>query len=169
MTGDGWQKGADGVWAKDGREAEFSIVSLAGNKRRELTQQILQTQLKQAGFRMTIKNTSPADLFGKKAPSGDFELGLWTLVDTFPDPALSNSFSSTSIPTEANGRSGINFTRTKIDGLDPLLAEVDRETDPAKRAKASKRGTSCSPAPSPPSRSAPCRTSCSGATGSAAR
>lgn len=140
MTGDGWQKGADGIWAKDGRKAQFSIVSLAGNKRRELTEQILQSQLEQAGFRMTIKNTSPADLFGKKAPSGDFELGLWTLVDTFPDPALSNSFSSTSIPTEANGQSGINFMRTKIDGLDPLLAEVDRETDPVKRAETSKQG-----------------------------
>ncbi|MFD3487473.1 peptide ABC transporter substrate-binding protein [Streptomyces sp. NPDC058665] len=139
MTGDGWKKGSDGIWAKDGRRAEFGIVSLAGNKRRELTEQILQTQLKQAGFRMTIRNTSPADLFGKQAPAGNYEMGLWTLVDTFPDPALSNSFSSTSIPTEANGQSGINFVRAKIDGLDPLLAAVDRETDPAKRAESSRQ------------------------------
>ncbi|MFJ6983132.1 MULTISPECIES: peptide ABC transporter substrate-binding protein [unclassified Streptomyces] len=139
MKADGWAKGGDGIWAKDGRRAEFSIVSLAGNKRRELTEQILQTQLKQAGFRMTIKNTTPADLFGKKAPAGDFQMGLWTLVDTFPDPALSSSFSSTSIPTEANDRSGINFVRSRIDGLDPLLATVDRETDVKKRVEASRQ------------------------------
>ncbi|MFI0772028.1 peptide ABC transporter substrate-binding protein [Streptomyces melanosporofaciens] len=139
MQGDGWAKGSDGIWAKDGRRAEFTIVSLAGNKRRELTEQILQTQLKQAGFRMTIKNTTPANLFGKQAPAGTFQMGLWTLIDTFPDPTQSNSFSSTSIPTEANGRSGLNFVRARIDGLDPLLATVDRETDPRKRVAASRQ------------------------------
>ncbi|MEV5082915.1 peptide ABC transporter substrate-binding protein [Streptomyces sp. NPDC056159] len=139
MQGDGWAKGGDGIWAKDGRRAEFTIVSLAGNKRRELTEQILQTQLQQAGFRMTIKNTTSADLFGKVAPSGTYQMGLWTIVDTFPDPTLSNSFSSTSIPTAANGGSGLNFVRARIDGLDPLLATVDRETDTKKRVEASRQ------------------------------
>ncbi|MFF0447917.1 peptide ABC transporter substrate-binding protein [Streptomyces sp. NPDC004609] len=137
MSGAGWKKNGDGVWAKDGRPAQFTIVSLAGNKRRELMEQILQLQLKQAGFRMTIKNTSAATLFGKQAPAGDFDLGLWTLVDYFPDPALSNSFSTTSIPDAKNGNSGINFTRTRVDGLDQLLNRVDTELDDGARKDAS--------------------------------
>ncbi len=137
MTGAGWAKNADGIWAKNGRPARFTIVSLAGNKRRELTEQVLQTQLKEAGFQLDIKNTTPANLFGKQAPAGDFQMGLWTLVDTFPDPSLSNSFSSTSIPTEANGNSGINFIRAKVDGLDPLLEQVDAELDETARTAAS--------------------------------
>ncbi|WP_113701655.1 peptide ABC transporter substrate-binding protein [Nonomuraea lactucae] len=137
MTGAGWARNGEGVWAKDGRPARFTIVSLAGNKRRELTEQVLQTQLKEAGFQLDIKNTTPANLFGKQAPAGDFQMGLWTLVDTFPDPSLSNSFSSTRIPTEANGHSGINFIRANVEGLDELLETVDTELDITVRKEAS--------------------------------
>jgi len=41
MTSDGWAKGADGIWAKGGKKAELEIKSTTGNKRRELTEQIL--------------------------------------------------------------------------------------------------------------------------------
>ncbi len=57
MTGAGWSRGGDGIWAKDGKKAEMTITSLAGNKRRELTEQILQQQLKEAGFTLKITNS----------------------------------------------------------------------------------------------------------------
>ena len=40
----------------------------AGNKRRELTEEIMQPELKAAGFDMTIKNTSADNLFGSTLP-----------------------------------------------------------------------------------------------------
>lgn len=137
MKGDGWAKNADDVWAKDGETATFSIKTLAGNKRRDLTVQVLQSQLKDAGFEMTIDQVTPADLFGTIAPQGDFQAGLWALVDTFPDPTLSSTFSSVNIPSEANGFSGINFYRTDIPGLDDLLGQVDSELDTDARITAS--------------------------------
>ncbi|KJL24447.1 Oligopeptide-binding protein AppA precursor [Microbacterium oxydans] len=137
MTSDGWAKNADGVWAKDGETATFSIKTLAGNKRRDLTVQVLQSQLADAGFEMTIDQVTPADLFGTIAPQGDFQAGLWALVDTFPDPTLSSTFSSVNIPSEANGFSGINFYRTSIPGLDDLLGQVDSELDQDARVAAS--------------------------------
>ncbi|MGN7949235.1 ABC transporter family substrate-binding protein [Microbacterium sp. 22215] len=133
MEGDGWSKNSDGVWAKGGETATFSIKTLAGNKRRDLTVQVLQSQLADAGFEMTIDQVTPADLFGMIAPQGDFQAGLWALVDTFPDPTLSSTFSSVNIPSEANGYSGINFYRTDIEGLDDLLGQVDSEVDPDAR------------------------------------
>lgn len=133
MEGDGWSKDSDGVWAKGGETATFSIKTLAGNKRRDLTVQVLQSQLADAGFEMTIDQVTPADLFGTIAPQGDFQAGLWALVDTFPDPTLSSTFSSVNIPSEANGYSGINFYRTDIEGLDDLLGQVDSEVDPDAR------------------------------------
>lgn len=137
MTSDGWDKNADGVWAKGGETATFSIKTLAGNKRRDLTVQVLQSQLADAGFEMTIDQVTPADLFGTIAPQGDFQAGLWALVDTFPDPTLSSTFSSVNIPSEANGFSGINFYRTSIPGLDDLLGQVDSELDQEARVAAS--------------------------------
>ncbi|MFJ6572519.1 peptide ABC transporter substrate-binding protein [Streptomyces sp. NPDC091292] len=133
MKADGWAKGGDGIWAKDGRKARFTITSMAGNKRRELTQQILQTQLEKAGFAMSIKNTSAANLFAKVAPAGDFDLGLWTLVDTFPEPSLGASFRSEAIPSAANGNAGINFMRVRIPALDPLLGDVAAAMDDTAR------------------------------------
>jgi peptide/nickel transport system substrate-binding protein len=86
---------------------------------------------------MTIANSTGAEIFSKLAPEGDFELGLWTIIDTVPEPTLSASFTSTAIPSEANGFSGINFVRTNIPGLDDLLATVDRSVDDDERIAAS--------------------------------
>jgi peptide/nickel transport system substrate-binding protein len=137
MEGEGWKKNSDDVWAKGGETATFSIKTLAGNKRRDLTVQVLQSQLADAGFEMTIDQVTPADLFGTIAPQGDFQAGIWALVDTFPDPTLSSTFSSVNIPSEANGFSGINFYRTDIPGLDDLLGQVDSEIDTDARIQVS--------------------------------
>ncbi|MFD3584245.1 ABC transporter substrate-binding protein [Streptomyces sp. NPDC058683] len=133
MKADGWTKNGSGYWAKNGKEAAFAVTSLAGNQSRELTEQILQAQLAKAGFRVTIKNSTPANIFGKLAPAGDFQLGLWNLTDSFPNPTLSATFSSTAIPSAANGQSGINFMRIRIPGLDPVLERVDTELDDSAR------------------------------------
>ncbi|GAA1911600.1 ABC transporter substrate-binding protein [Nocardioides hwasunensis] len=139
MTGDGWAKDSSGTWAKDGRTATFAVETLAGNKRRDLTLQILQDQLATAGFEMTINATTPADLFGKTAPNGDFQAALYTLIDTFPEPLnLSSTLKSTNAPSEANGFSGINFGRVDIPGLDDVLDRIDSDTDEAARVAASK-------------------------------
>ena len=138
MKGDGWKKDSDGIWAKDGETASFTMLTLAGNKRRDLTTQVLQSQLAEAGFDMSISAVTPADLFGTIAPEGDFQAGLWALVDTFADPTLSSTFSSVNIPSEENGYSGINFYRTSIPELDPLLAQVDSELDTDARIALSK-------------------------------
>ena len=140
MTGDGWAKDSSGYWAKGGKRASFAVETLAGNKRRDLTLQILQAQFKTAGFQMTIHETTPATLFGKTAPNGDFQAGLYTLIDTFPEPLnLSATFKSSAIPSKANGYSGINFDRVNIPGLDPVLDQIDSDVDQTQRVEASKK------------------------------
>lgn len=138
MEDDGWELNSDGVWEKQGQTASFEILTLAGNKRRDLTTQVIQSQLAEAGFEMTISSVTPADLFGTIAPQGDFQAGLWSLIDTFPEPTLSSSFSSVNIPGEANGYSGINLMRTSIPELDAKLAQVDSEVDQEARIEFSK-------------------------------
>jgi peptide/nickel transport system substrate-binding protein len=142
MTADGWRRNAGGTWEKDGKPAAFEMVSLSGNKRRDLTAQGIQSQLREAGFDMSIKTVTAADLFSTIAPEGDFQAGLWAIVDTFPDPTLSASFSSSSIPAEANGFSGINFFHVDRPDLDTLLGRVDTEIDHRARVAASKQADS---------------------------
>ncbi len=139
MTGDGWTEDPDGFWEKGGQRAAFTVETLAGNKRRDLMLQILQTQFADAGFEMAIHTTTPAELFVKSLPNGDFQAALYTLIDTFPEPLnLSATLKSTNAPSEANGFSGINFGRVSIDGLDEVLDRIDSETDETARVEASR-------------------------------
>jgi peptide/nickel transport system substrate-binding protein len=136
MTGAGWAKGDDGVWAKDGKKASFVFKTTAGNKRRELTEQVLQSQLADAGFDMQIENQQAADLFGTQLPAGDFTAALYAQTATTLNPGLCSIMCSFNIPDD--GASGQNYTRTNIEGLDDLLQTVNTETDTDLRAKAAK-------------------------------
>jgi peptide/nickel transport system substrate-binding protein len=138
MKGAGYAKGADGIWAKGADRATFALRTTAGNKRRELTQEILIQLFKEAGFEMTVDNIKAGDLFGKALPGGDFQAAIYAQVATFPVPGLSNLFKSVNIPSEANKQSGQNWTRTKIAGLDEKLAASDAELDETKRIAVSK-------------------------------
>jgi peptide/nickel transport system substrate-binding protein len=139
MTGDGWTKGADGYWAKGGRRADIEIKTTAGNKRRELTEEIVQEQLKAAGFPLKANNQKAGDLFGTQLPAGDFQVGLYAQVATQLDPAQCALFCSSNIPTPANDNSGQNWQRVNIPAVDPLLAMVDSGLDVATRATADKQ------------------------------
>ena len=138
MKGAGWAKGADGIWAKGADRASFKLRTTAGNKRRELTQEILIAQLKEAGFEMQADNIKAGDLFGKALPAGDFQAAIYAQVATFPLPSLSALFQSANIPSDANKQSGQNWTRTNIAGLDDLLKSSDKELDETKRIVTSK-------------------------------
>ncbi len=138
MTAAGYAKGADGIWAKGDQKASFVFRTTAGNARRELTAQVLQQQLKDAGFDMTIETAKAGDLFGQMLPAGDFQMALYAQVATTLDPGLCVIMCSENIPSDANGNAGQNFTRTNVPAADPLLKQVDVETDDAARQAASK-------------------------------
>ncbi len=139
MTNDGWVKGADGVWAKNGKRAAFTVITTAGNKRRELTEQVLQTQVKAAGFDMAIKNQKSDDLFGTTLPSGNYQLSIYSSGLTSLIPGLCSQFCAVNIPTAANGNSGNNSTYVNIPTLDPLLETVDNSLNDQARRDAAKQ------------------------------
>jgi len=138
MTGAGYKK-SGGYWTKDGKKASFTFKTTVGNQRRALTAQILQAAFKDAGFQMKIQAVEAGDLFGEQLPSGNYQMALYAQVATTPDPGLCVIFCSANIPSEANENSGQNWTGTRVDGLDPLLEQVDVEPDAAKRAELSKQ------------------------------
>ncbi len=138
MTGDGWKK-TGGVWTKGGKTAGFSVQTTAGNKQRELIEQILQSQLAAAGFKLTIANKSADDLFGKILPSGNFQMMIYGSQSTNVNPGLCSTLCTDKIPTKANGNSGNNVIRTSVAAADPLLAQVDTETNVPARVAAAKQ------------------------------
>jgi len=139
MGADGWTKGADGIWAKGGTKAELAISTTAGNKRRELTEQLLQSQWKSAGFAVTLNNTKAGTLFGEWGPKGIFQVALYAQVPASNDPGLCTVFCSDNIPTPANP-SGNNWTRLASPAIDAPWKAVDKELDDTKRKDESVKG-----------------------------
>jgi len=139
MTSAGWTKGSDGVWAKGGQKFTAELQSTTGNKRRELTEQIIQQQLQAAGFPMTIKEDKSGDLFGSILPKGDFQVALYAQVLTSFSPSNCNIFCSANIPV-APKFSGQNWQRVNDPtNVDPLLTKVDSSLDESVRMDSNKK------------------------------
>jgi peptide/nickel transport system substrate-binding protein len=138
MTGDGWAK-QGGVWTKNGKPAAIVVTTTTGNEARSLTEQVWQSQLKQAGFAVTIKNQSPDVLFGQSLPKGTYSVALASLTGT-PDPGWCSVFCSQNIPTKKNGMAGLNFMRVSSPTIDSTWTGVDTSLDVAARVTAAKQG-----------------------------
>lgn len=138
MTGAGWAKGSDGIWAKGGQKAQLEISTTAGNAGREKVEELLQSQWKEAGFDLKINNTKAGTLFGEWGPQGVFMIGMYAQVGT-PDPGLCTVFCSKNIPSPANEMNGQNWTRLVSPALDKPLEAVDAELDEDERAKQAKK------------------------------
>ena len=136
MEGEGWAKGGDDIWAKDGERAAVVFKTTEGNARRELTQEVIAEQAAEAGFEVTIDNLAAGDLFGQALPQGDFQLALYAQVLTSLEPSVSSLFVAANIPTAENEFSGQNWTRTNIPDADAPLLEVDTNADPDERSAA---------------------------------
>jgi peptide/nickel transport system substrate-binding protein len=139
MTSAGWTKGADGIWAKNGQKFTAEIRSTAGNKRRELTEQILQQQLQAAGFQMTVSNAKAGDLFGSILPKGDYQVALYAQVLTSFSPSNCNIMCAQNIPTAANKFSGQNWGRVNVPQLTDLYTKTDSDLDEPSRQAANKQ------------------------------
>jgi len=136
----GWTPGSDGIRAKDGVKLSFTLGTTPGNQARELSQQIIQEQMKKLGIEFTIKNSS--DILWKKMTGFDYQTIIFAWVGS-PDPYGNNSiWLSTSIPEACPPKqakegscdsSGQNYTRTNVPAVDQLLNEADREVDVATR------------------------------------
>ena len=148
MTSDGWKKGADGIWAKGAQKANVELKTTTGNKRRELTAQILQSQWKTAGFNMTLTEEKSSVLFGQDAPKGNFQVALYAQTPSSNDPGQCLLWCSKNIPGPANNNSGQNWTRVTaasaapggIQAMDTPWTAADQELDVAKRLDAVKAG-----------------------------
>jgi peptide/nickel transport system substrate-binding protein len=138
MTGDGWEKGSDGIWAKDGKKVSFNIITTAGDKLRELSEQVIQPQLKTAGFDMKIKNTNIDNLL-QAFGSGNYDLILIAQTSTSISPGLCTVLCTENIPGPANDNSGNNWSRASVPAADEQMKIVDSSLDDAERREAGKK------------------------------
>lgn len=128
----GWQRGADGIRAKDGVKLEFTNSTTVGNPGREQSQQLLMQDWQAIGVAMRINNMPAAVVFGEYWQKSKFHsvmVGSNFMLGS--DPDVTPRFSSTAIP--AKGGTGLNTYQYQNAEVDRLLQEGASRLDQAAR------------------------------------
>jgi peptide/nickel transport system substrate-binding protein len=124
---DGWAKGSDGIYAKDGQKLEFSIITNAGNVIRETFIQVAAEQYRQIGINVEPKtesfealvdriNTSKDPKYGEQG-GHDFDADVigWSLT---ADPDMYSIWHSNSTHASEN-----NYIQYKNPDLDKAIED----------------------------------------------
>ena len=130
----GWTPGADGICVNAaGARLTFELGTTAGNRLRELQEQVIQSNLKNACVEVTIKNEPPRTLFGetlKKREYTGMEMYAW--VSNVTESPL-RTLATSQIPTTANNWGGANYPGFSDATMDADIAAADSELDQAKQ------------------------------------
>jgi peptide/nickel transport system substrate-binding protein len=130
----GWTPGPDGICrnqAGDRLSLEFSTT--AGNRLRELQQQVLQSNFRNACVEVTIKNEPARTLFGQTLKQRVYTgMVMYAWSSNVTETPL-RTLGSGQIPTSANNYGGANYPGFSDAQMDADIEAAQGELDPAKR------------------------------------
>jgi peptide/nickel transport system substrate-binding protein len=139
MTGDGWTKGLDGIWAKGALKAVLTLKTDAANSSQLLAAQLLVAQWQQAGFQLSVVPESATQLMGTDLPHSNFQVAVFAHSPPDDDVAQCSLWCSKNIPRPAGasvvgsavlaGGTGGNFDRISDTTLDRLWTDADSNLD----------------------------------------
>jgi peptide/nickel transport system substrate-binding protein len=134
----GWHPGADGICHNGtGERLSVAFATTAGNRQRELVQQVLQSAWRAVGIEVTIRNEPARTLFGETLKKRQYTgLAMYTYIGEVGG-SLRTSLASTVIPTAANSYTGGNTTGFADPGMDADIAALDTELDPESQKRIS--------------------------------
>lgn len=129
----GWHAEGGGVrHDAQGRPLSLELMTTAGNRSRELVEQVLQSQWRQVGVDVRLKNQPARVLFGETVPHRQFDMALYAWISA-PENVPRSIFHSHEIPEAANGYAGQNAAGFKNAEMDHLVDAAEIELDPEKR------------------------------------
>ena len=130
----GWTPGSDGICRNAaGEKLELELGTTAGNRLRELQEQVLQSNWKNACVQVIIKNEPARTLFGdtlKKRTYTGMEMYGWSSNVT---ESPLRTLDSHQIPSAANNYGGANYPGFSDPKMDADIAAVEGELDPVKQ------------------------------------
>ena len=119
----GWKTGDGGIRRNEaGEPLRLEIMTTAGNKTRELVEQAMQSQWKEAGIDVRIRNEPPRVFFGQTVRERKYTAMAMFAWISSPENIPRSTLHSDEIPTADNGWAGQNYT-----GFNN--AEMDRTID----------------------------------------
>ena len=136
----GFKPGPDGILVSAaGQRFSVPLVSTAGNRIRELVEQVIQTQLKALGIEVVIANEPARVMFGESLRKRTFKGLVLYQADHAIDSVPYNFFHSTYIPRAENSWTGTNYVGLNNPEMDKALTDAWAALDPVPRKAAFKR------------------------------
>ena len=130
----GWRPGPGGVRVNAaGERLSIELMTTAGNRSRELVQQVLADYWKRVGVETRIRNEPPRVFFGETVRQRRFTgLALFAWLSA-PESLPRTTLHSESIPTDANNWAGQNSPGFRNAEVDRLIDAIEIELDPDAR------------------------------------
>jgi len=129
----GWHAEGSGTRQDaDARPLSFELMTTAGNRSRELVEQVLQSQWRRLGIEVRIKNEPARVLFGETLPHRRFELAMYAWISS-PENVPRSILHSSEVPSAANAFTGENLSGLKSPEMDRLIEALEVELDRNKR------------------------------------
>jgi peptide/nickel transport system substrate-binding protein len=124
----GWRVGPGGVRQKNGVKLAFTMSTTAGDKAREMAQEVIQQNLKGINVAMTIRNMPGSVVWGEYTVKSQFDTLMvgWD-PPLYPDPDYTDRIASDRIP--AKGGNGSNYVQYQNPKIDKLCAAGVSVTD----------------------------------------
>ena len=130
----GWKPGPDGICRNGaGDRLSLEFQTTAGNRLRELIQQVLQSQWKAACVEVTIHNEPARTLFGETLKQRLYKGMVMFAWSSSVGGSPRQTLSSQQIPTPANGFSGSNTLGFSNPAMDADIDRAEQEFDPTKQ------------------------------------
>ena len=116
-----------------GKRLSLEIMTTAGNRVRELVEQVLQNYWKRVGVEVRVRNEPARVLFGETIAKRKFKAMAMYAWLSSPESVPRTTLHSESIPSDKNGWSGQNNPGFRNLEMDQLIDAVEIELDREKR------------------------------------
>ncbi len=130
----GWDSFEDGIRHNAaGERLAIELMTTAGNRSRELVQQVLQSMWRDVGIEVRIRNEQARVFFGETVSKRKFKGAAMFAWLSSPESVPRTTLRSDQIPTEANAWAGQNYTGFRNDEMDALIDQIEIELDRTER------------------------------------
>ena len=130
----GWSDLRDGVRHNAaGEPLALAIGTTAGNRSRELVQQVLLSQWREIGIAVTVKNQPARVFFGETVAKRGYDAMAMFAWISAPESVPRSTLHTDSIPTADNNWAGQNYTGFSDPRMDELIDNIERELDREER------------------------------------
>jgi peptide/nickel transport system substrate-binding protein len=130
----GWDRTRNGVRTNaKGQPLTLEIITTANDRTRELIQQVLQSQWRQVGIDVRIRNQPARVMFGQSVTQRQFPgMAMYAWMSS-PENVPRTTLHSAHIPSPANGYAGQNYPGFRNAEMDDLIDRIEVELDFVKR------------------------------------